>query len=164
MTTQIKFRGKQSDWEYGGYSNCFGEHQIINDSGSYAVDENSVGQFIGIQDRNGKDIYKGDVVNYAVKRKICPDCAKKEHSSELKYGISKFCPDCGKVITETDFITTCEVVFDKGGFAYRRQNNETYYQSWQTHVAEIYLAWVEVVGNLTDNPELIHQVNLKQNT
>lgn len=118
-------------------------------------DGSSFMQFTGLQDKNKKDIYKGDIVNFAVKRKICPDCAKKECSSELKYGVSKFCPECGKVLTDSDFITTSEVVFDKGGFAYKWSSKESYYQSWQTHVAEIYLEWVEIIGNIYENPELI---------
>jgi len=57
----IKFRGKTTKdkvWVYGGYE--------ADESGTYInerrVDPNSVGQYIGINDRNGVQIFEGDII------------------------------------------------------------------------------------------------------
>lgn len=74
---KILFRGKRLDnkeWVHGHYatktytSGCFGfERPTIN---GHLIDSNTIGQYTGLVDQNGKMIFEGDIVRHGGKNFI----------------------------------------------------------------------------------------------
>ena len=143
----IKFRGKKKsgEWLYGDLMHYCGATLILPldanwydfvpkkdnpfrlPSSKFEVDPDTVGQFTGLHDKNGKEIYEGDIVSHPWKDPIFGD------------------------LVETGQFVHSTICFNNGAFVvnYRLQGEYIYLQDF------VRLKCLEVVGNIHDNPELI---------
>ena len=125
MTRKIKFRGKNKkngEWFYGNLydKDIYGRtHICTTTKGCLDIDHDTVGQFTGLKDKNGKEIYEGDIVEYTT----CYFGNEKRHRKVVEWES-----------------------FDSDDFG--EPHNLGYF-----NLSE----YMEVIGNIYDNPELLNK-------
>lgn len=150
---EIKFRAKDihfNKWVYGYYHYLENskEHCILEYGRhtSTVIDEQTIGQFTGLQDKNGKDIYDGDIVKTTYKE--VRDYMGVKYDNEMQF--------TEKVIWSDDYNGWCLELTNCKLKMYRRFN-------YCEEVNHIKLLKVEVVGNCWDNPELMEEISNERN-
>ena len=138
----IKFRGKTGTtegkkWVYGylyKIKSFFSEdyqYFIKNEHlQETSVDQETIGQYTGLKDENGKEIYEGDII---------------EFSYDMFVG------------NFDTFVAKGKVVFEEGAFYVEVFENERTTKDEAYLLYSINLDTIEVVGNIYHNPELLEK-------
>lgn len=150
---KIKFRGKdiKGNWRYGDLMTI--EHFVANSKEKYQIgdfesslvydiDKETIGQFTGLHDKNGKEIYEGDIVKVE----------HSEYSDELKKDM--FNRNYTELIVNKYFRNySVEIANTYCSCGVRVKNKSIHFYLSQSVINNHN---VEVIGNIYENKELLN--------
>ncbi len=133
---EIKFRAKElgtGEWVIGDLRILCTRphiHNFLYSPSKKYIDMSTIGQFTGQHDKNGKEIYEGDIVKHSLFDFFDNE---EQHKSVVEYcnGMAAFFV---KLSEDSDYGSYLEL-----GWVYKEDQE------------------IEVIGNVYDNPELLKQ-------
>ena len=129
---EIKFRGRRVDtgeWVCGNLVSGAKFCEIHGDNGWWSINPETIGQFTGLRDKNGREIYEGDLVRWFYKGVFDGEMHEDVLTVIFHGGAFLASP---KIVENANHLCWC-------GFKGKESNNLS----------------LEKIGNIYDNPEML---------